>query len=117
MITKQKVAARREIFSHAKKVYITFDANNANEKEFILIFKTEDEACNFAVCFEKLLKEVDAKGHHNTKTYVQIFTNQPKRYGNIQIGNKKFNFNCKEKIDVREFHDAFVYEVWGDIVD
>lgn len=114
MLTKQKVAPRREIFNCANEVYITFYANQEKKEEFALILKSEEEACRFAACFEKLLKEVDMKGHCNTSTRVEIFTNQPKCCGSIQMKGKKFDFTCKEGTDARVFHEAFSYEVWGD---
>lgn len=115
MLTKQKVAPRREIFNCKNEVYITFDANK-KEQEFTLTLTSEEEACSFAACLEKLLKEVDMKGSYKDMR-VGIFTDQRKRCGSIRMKERKFNFTCKEGTDARVFHDAFSYEVWGNTAD
>lgn len=122
MLTRQKVAPRREICNYAKKVYITFDANEERKEEFTLILGSEEEACSFAACLRNLLKEVDEKGHYNTGIHVEIFTDQPKGFGNITIGETTFKFTCGEGTDAKIFHEAFAHEVfahevWGDTSD
>lgn len=117
MLTRQKVAPRREIFNYAKEVYITFDANEEKKEEFTLILESEKEAGSFAACLRNLLKEVDEKGHYNTGIHVGIFTDKPKGFGNIQIGETTYNFTCGEGTDAKIFHEAFAYEVWGDTAD
>lgn len=109
---------RREIFNCANEVYITFfDARMKKQEEFTIILQTEEEACSFATSLEKLLKEVDLKGHYNTGNMVAIFTDQPKGCGNIRMNEKKFHFNCKEGTNPHAFHEALSKAVWGDTAD
>lgn len=117
MLTRQKVAPRREIFNYAKEVYITFDANEERKEEFTLILGSEEEACSFAACLENLLKEVDEKGYYNISKMVKTFADPKKSCGSLGVGDVEYNFTSGEGTDIGVFREKLAHEVWGDTSD
>lgn len=117
MLTRQKVAPRREIFNYAKEVYITFDANEKKSAKFTLIFESEEEASSFAACLENLLKEVDKKGYHKISKMVKTFADPKKSYGSLGVGDVEYNFTSGEGTDIGVFRERLAHEVWGNTAD
>lgn len=117
MLTRQKVAPRREIFSYAKEVYITFDANEKESAKFTLIFESEEESCSFAACLRNLLKEVDEKGYYNISKMVKTFADPKKSCGSLDVGDVEYNFTSGEGTDIGVFREKLAHEVWGDTSD